>query len=183
MTTLKLKLDLLIEQLKDNSPDLNKPWMKQKTSSDWTICRFHETPAAKSISHSDDQRTEQSLSRLCRTCWCNLNLYFWGELFLTLWPRHARWTLTMTDLSAAFLLWSLVHEWATGRELLCRHRYSGFLSIWARMRLLSWHTCLFLVLNVIKQTYFTCISAQAALWDNILFTVNYGIIITTLFWV
>lgn len=83
---------------------------------------------------------EHPLSRFCRTCWCNLNLYFWGELFLTLWPCHAHWTLTMTDLSAAFLLGSLAHEWATGREPLWRHDHSGFLWLWVKRRPLSWRT-------------------------------------------
>lgn len=48
---------------------------------------------------SDNQRTEHSLSMLGLTCWCNLKLNFWDELFLTLWPGYAHWPLTMTDLS------------------------------------------------------------------------------------
>lgn len=141
--------------------------------SDWRVCRFHETLIAKSISQSDNQRTELSLSGFCHTCWCNLNLYFWGELFLTLWPCHAHWALTMTDLSAAFLLWSLAQEWATGRELLCRPDRSGFLFAWEMMRLLS-ELCFLLLFKCQKchLTDFTSISAQKLLRDNILLAVN-----------
>lgn len=149
----------VIEQSGDNSTDL-------KAAADiLRLNRFHDTLIAKPISQSDNWRTEQSLWRFCYTCWCNLNLYFWGELFLTLWPCHAHWTLTMTDLSAAFLLWSLAQEWATGSELLCRPDRSGFLfclsddeaSFWAQ----KYHL-----------TDFTCIRAQKVLRDNILFAVN-----------
>lgn len=64
------------------------------------------------------------------TCCCSLNLRFWGQLFLTLWPCHARWTLTMTDLSAAFLLGSLAQEWAAGSET----GRSSFLYVWAMVK-------------------------------------------------
>lgn len=91
----------------------NRLWTSSDRAASWASI-------AKSASESDKWRTERPLLGFCRTCCCNPNLYFWGELFLTLWPCHARWALTMTDLSAAFLLWSLAREWATGRELPCR---------------------------------------------------------------
>ena len=114
-------------------------------TSDQTVGRFQETPTARSISQSGNRGIERSLWRLHRTCCCNLNLYFWGELFLTLWPCHAHWTLTMTDLSSAFLPWSLAQEWATGIELLCRPDRSSFLYVWVPARLLRACTPFFFV--------------------------------------
>lgn len=117
---------------------LDKGLLNRRTSSERTACRFCEMQIAKAISQSGNWGTERPLSGFRHTCWCNLNLYFWGELFLTLWPCYAHWTLTMTDLSAAFLLWSLAQEWRTGRELLCRPDRSGFLfRRWAMMGLIS----------------------------------------------
>lgn len=55
---------------------------------------------------------------------------FLGPVVLTPWPRHARWALTMMDLSAAFLLGSLAQEWAAGRET----GRSGFLYVWVMMK-------------------------------------------------
>lgn len=110
---------------------------------------------------SDNWRTGRSLLRFCHTCCCNLNLYFWDELFFTLWPCHAHWTLTMTDLSAAFLLWNLAQEWATGREPLCRLGRSGFLFVCDEASLGEHTLFLFFscsnVKNVIEQTFLSFI--------------------------